>query len=103
MGILFDQGLFKYDDKVSKHWPEFGQNGKDNITISEVLRHESGLAWFTESIPSIKNAWHENIKKNQLGINSIIFYYSILGIGSNVMTVVNFHCESSEIEKNFMI
>ena len=78
MGMLFDRGLFKYDDKVSKHWPEFGQNGKDNITISEVLRHESGLAWFTESIPSIKNAWHENIKKNQLGIVNKLYLILLL-------------------------
>ena len=31
MGMLFDRGLFKYDDKVSKYWPEFGQEGKENI------------------------------------------------------------------------
>ena len=67
MGMLFDRGLFKYEDKISKHWPEFGQNGKENITISDVLQHKSGLAWFTESIPTIKNAWPENIKKNQMG------------------------------------
>ena len=35
--------------------------------ICDVLQHESGLAWFTESIPSIKNAWPENIKNNEMG------------------------------------
>ena len=67
MGMLFDRGLFKYEDKISKHWPEFGQNGKEDIRICDVLQHKSGLAWFTESIPTIKNAWPENIKKNQVG------------------------------------
>ena len=39
MGILFGKGLFKYEDYVSKHWPEFGQNGKENVKISDVFRH----------------------------------------------------------------
>merc|ERR1712156_1207007 len=25
MAMLYDKGLFKYEDKISKHWPEFGQ------------------------------------------------------------------------------
>lgn len=36
------------------------------MTINDVLKHESGLAWFTESIP-IKNLWTENIKENKTG------------------------------------
>lgn len=30
--------------QVSKHWPEFAQNGKEGIRICDVLRHEAGLA-----------------------------------------------------------
>ena len=67
MGILFGKGLFKYEDNVSKHWPEFGQNGKENVKISDVFRHQSGLAWFTEPIPTVKHAWLENIKQNKIG------------------------------------
>ena len=40
---LVDQGLLDYGDLVSKHWPEFSQNGKENIKIEDVFRHESGL------------------------------------------------------------
>ena len=67
MGILFGKELFKYEDCVSKHWPEFGQNGKENVKISDVFRHQSGLAWFTEPIPTVKHAWLENIKQNKIG------------------------------------
>jgi CubicO group peptidase (beta-lactamase class C family) len=67
MAMLYDKGLFCYDDKIAKHWPNFGQNGKENIQICDVLRHESGLAHFSESIPTIKNAWHDNIKMNKIG------------------------------------
>ena len=52
---------------MSKYWPEFAQNGKDDVRICDVLRHESGLAWFTESLGSIKDAWIELIKKNEIG------------------------------------
>ena len=43
MSTLHDKGLFSYDDLVSKHWPEFAQNGKENITIKDVMRHEAGM------------------------------------------------------------
>ena len=41
--ICVDRQLLDYDDRVSEHWPEFGQNGKDAITVRQVLCHESGL------------------------------------------------------------
>jgi CubicO group peptidase (beta-lactamase class C family) len=40
---LSDRGLLKIDDPVAKYWPEFGQNGKDNITLRQLLTHTSGL------------------------------------------------------------
>ena len=51
--ICIDRGLFQLDDKVVKYIPEFGQNGKDKITIRNLLLHNSGLiAWkkFYESM-----------------------------------------------------
>jgi CubicO group peptidase (beta-lactamase class C family) len=41
--ILADRGLLDYDDPVAKHWPEFAQNGKESITVRQVLCHEAGL------------------------------------------------------------
>ena len=41
--ILVDKGLLDYDAKVAKYWPEFSKLGKENITIADVMRHESGL------------------------------------------------------------
>jgi len=31
------------DDAVAQYWPEFGRNGKQAITIRQVLQHRSGL------------------------------------------------------------
>ena len=41
--ILVDQGRVAYDDPVSKHWPEFGAQGKNAITVRQLLCHEGGL------------------------------------------------------------
>ncbi|VDK65670.1 unnamed protein product [Gongylonema pulchrum] len=38
--MLVDRGLVAYEDQVSKHWPEFGQNGKEDITIEMLLAHQ---------------------------------------------------------------
>jgi CubicO group peptidase (beta-lactamase class C family) len=44
--ICYDRKLFSLDDKVIKYIPEFGVNGKENITIKNLLLHNSGLpAW----------------------------------------------------------
>ena len=41
---LADRGLLDYDAPVADYWPEFGANGKSDITIRDVLRHRSGLS-----------------------------------------------------------
>jgi CubicO group peptidase (beta-lactamase class C family) len=41
--ICVDRGRLDYDDRVAEHWPEFGRNGKEDITVRQVLCHEAGL------------------------------------------------------------
>jgi CubicO group peptidase (beta-lactamase class C family) len=41
--IFVDRGRLSYDDRVASYWPEFGQQGKERITIRQVLLHQSGL------------------------------------------------------------
>ncbi|MGO9170128.1 MAG: serine hydrolase [Candidatus Sulfotelmatobacter sp.] len=40
---LWEQGKFRMNDPVVKYLPEFGQNGKQDITIRQLLVHYSGL------------------------------------------------------------
>ena len=40
---LIDQGLADYDDTLAQHWPAFGCNGKENITIRQAMSHQAGL------------------------------------------------------------
>jgi CubicO group peptidase (beta-lactamase class C family) len=41
---LADRGLIDYDAPVAEYWPEFGANGKSNLTVREVMRHRAGLS-----------------------------------------------------------
>ena len=40
---LWEQGKFRMSDPVAKYLPAFGQNGKQDITIRQLLVHYSGL------------------------------------------------------------
>ena len=41
---LADRGLIDYDVPVARYWPEFGANGKAQITVRDVMRHRAGLS-----------------------------------------------------------
>jgi CubicO group peptidase (beta-lactamase class C family) len=41
--IMVDRGLLDYDERVAHYWPEFGQAGKQDITLRQVMSHQSGL------------------------------------------------------------
>jgi len=47
---LIDQGKMDLDAKVTQYWPEFGQNGKENVTVRMMLNHSVGLPAFREPI-----------------------------------------------------
>lgn len=41
--MLVGQGRLSYDDKVARHWPEFAAAGKQDITVGQILSHQSGV------------------------------------------------------------
>ena len=43
MLTLHDRGRFDFEDTVAKHWPVFGKNGKEMITIAHVMSHRAGI------------------------------------------------------------
>ncbi|MBT8140011.1 MAG: beta-lactamase family protein [Gammaproteobacteria bacterium] len=63
---LVSKGLISYDARITQYWPEFGANGKDGLTVAQLMRHEAGLANFDTSI-DLEDLFTENIKKNAIG------------------------------------
>lgn len=44
------RGLFDYDDLVAKHWSEFAANGKEAVTIRQLLSHQAGVSAIDEPL-----------------------------------------------------
>ena len=55
-----------YSAKITEYWPEFGANGKADLTVAELMRHEAGLAVFNVSLDP-QDLMTENIKQNKVG------------------------------------
>ena len=47
MAWLVDQDRIGYDQRVASLWPEFAQNGKEAVTIGDMLSHQTGLTGIT--------------------------------------------------------
>jgi CubicO group peptidase (beta-lactamase class C family) len=43
LALLHSRGLLDYDERVATYWPEFAQNGKEGVTVRQLLAHEAGL------------------------------------------------------------
>ena len=48
VAILVDRELIQYDDPICKHWPAFAKQGKEGITIADLMRHRAGMAYFVD-------------------------------------------------------
>ena len=55
---LYGEGKLDLDSPVAKYIPQFGQNGKEKITVRNLMVHDSGLPpdppahlWYTAAIP----------------------------------------------------
>jgi CubicO group peptidase (beta-lactamase class C family) len=47
---LAEQGVLDPDAPVSRYWPEFGAEGKDRITVAQLLSHQAGLPMPSEPL-----------------------------------------------------
>jgi len=43
-------GLLDYNEKVSTYWPEFAKNGKEDITVEELITHKAGLVLLDRTV-----------------------------------------------------
>ncbi len=43
IAVAHSRGLIDYDERVATYWPEFAQNGKEQVTVRQLLGHQAGL------------------------------------------------------------
>ncbi|KAM0347548.1 hypothetical protein ACHAP4_011311 [Fusarium culmorum] len=48
--ILVDRGMIDVNERVSKYWPEFGQNGKEDVLVRHLLSYASGVPGWDEPL-----------------------------------------------------
>jgi hypothetical protein len=66
VAYLVDRGQISYDAKVTEYWPEFGANGKEGITVADVMRHEAGMATFDSRV-DMEELLTDKLNQNSVG------------------------------------
>ena len=51
--LLADRGELDLDAPIAAHWPEFAANGKEAITMAQVMGHTAGLPGFDPAIAAV--------------------------------------------------
>jgi len=50
LAVAHSRGWLNYEERVATYWPEFAQQGKQNITVRQLLAHQAGLFAFEEPV-----------------------------------------------------
>ena len=50
LAVANARGWLDYDAPVKRYWPQFAQNGKETVTVRQVLGHEAGLVVLDEEL-----------------------------------------------------
>ncbi|HEY0720701.1 MAG TPA: serine hydrolase domain-containing protein, partial [Gammaproteobacteria bacterium] len=50
LALAHSRGWLDYEERVCSYWPEFTQNGKELITVRQLLAHQAGLFALTEPV-----------------------------------------------------
>lgn len=58
---LWEQGMFDLDDPVARHVPEFGQGGKEGVTVLQLLTHTGGIRMFDLGWP--RASWEDVVSR----------------------------------------
>jgi CubicO group peptidase (beta-lactamase class C family) len=50
LALAHSRGWLDYEERVSTYWPEFAQQGKERITVRQLLAHQAGLHVLDEPV-----------------------------------------------------
>jgi CubicO group peptidase (beta-lactamase class C family) len=50
LAVAHSRGWLDYDERVCAYWPEFAQQGKERVTVRQLLAHQAGLFAINEPV-----------------------------------------------------
>jgi CubicO group peptidase (beta-lactamase class C family) len=50
LALAHSRGWLDYEERVCAYWPEFAQQGKERVTVRQLLAHQAGLFAFDEPV-----------------------------------------------------
>jgi len=50
LAIAHSRGWLDYEQQICRYWPEFAQQGKETVTVRQLLAHQAGLFAFDEPL-----------------------------------------------------
>lgn len=50
LALAHSRGWLDYDERVATYWPEFAQQGKEQVTVRQLLSHQAGLCVVDEPL-----------------------------------------------------
>jgi CubicO group peptidase (beta-lactamase class C family) len=56
--LLAERGAFRFTDKIAEHIPEFAQNGKQDVTVLQLITHQAGFP----NAPVPEEVWDDHKK-----------------------------------------
>ncbi|CAO3567889.1 unnamed protein product [Mortierella alpina] len=54
---LVEQGKLDYEKKIAHYWPEFGQNGKEDVRLGDLLRYDAGVPLLNDDDANDALSW----------------------------------------------
>ena len=64
IALAMEKGLLKYEEKVSTYWPEFANNGKENITVGMLMSHQAGIC--SPETRNVDDYYNQNLMSEKL-------------------------------------
>ena len=64
IALAMEKGLLKYEEKVSTYWPEFANNGKENITVGMLMSHQAGIC--SPETRNVDDYYNQNLMSKKL-------------------------------------
>src|SRR5262245_36002188 len=50
LAVAHSRGWLDYEERICTYWPEFAQEGKERITVRQLLAHQAGLFAIEEPV-----------------------------------------------------